>query len=127
MAEDRSDSIQAQLESQSRPRRGFKYFARRFSRDRRAMVGLVIVVAFSLAAILGELIAPYDPAVAEYELLEAPTLAHPLGTDNVGRDLLSRIIVGARISMVVGISTVALAAAVGDSAGRVRRILRRVG
>ena len=113
MAEDRSNSIQAQLEAESSPRRGFRYFARRFSRDRRAMVGLVIVVVFCLAALLGELASPYDPQSQNYELLEAPSLAHPLGTDNVGRDLLSRIIVGARISMVVGLSTVALAAVVG--------------
>ncbi len=111
MAED--SSIQAQLEAESRPRRGFRYFARRFSRDRRAMVGLVIVVVFCLAALLGELASPYDPQSQNYALLEAPSFAHPLGTDNVGRDLLSRIIVGARISMVVGISTVTLAAVVG--------------
>lgn len=77
------------------------------------MVGLVIVVLFCMAALLGELITPYDPQSQNYELLESPSLAHPLGTDNVGRDLLSRIIVGARISMVVGLSTVALAAVVG--------------
>ena len=77
------------------------------------MVGLVIVVVFCLAALLGELVSPYDPQSQNYELLAAPSLAHPLGTDNVGRDLLSRIIVGARISMVVGLSTVALAAIVG--------------
>ena len=111
MAED--SSIQAQLEAESRPRRGFRYFARRFARDRRAMVGLVIVIIFCIAALMGELISPYDPQSQNYELLESPTLAHPLGTDNLGRDLLSRIIVGARISMVVGLSTVALAAAVG--------------
>lgn len=111
MAED--SSIQAQLEAESRPRRGFKYVARRFSRDRRAMVGLVIVVVFCLAALFGELASPYDPQSQNYALLEAPSLSHPLGTDNVGRDLLSRIIVGARISMVVGITTVALAAVVG--------------
>ena len=113
MAEDSSGSIQAQLEEQSRPRRGIRYFARRFSRDRRAMVGLVIVIVFCLAALLGDLVTPYDPQSQNYELLESPSLAHPLGTDNVGRDLLSRIIVGARISMVVGLSTVALAAVVG--------------
>ena len=111
MAED--SSIQAQLEAESMPRRGLRYFARRFYRDKRAMVGLVIVVVFCLAAVLGDLASPYDPQAQSFELLESPTLAHPLGTDNVGRDVLSRIIVGARISMVVGISTVVLAAAVG--------------
>lgn len=77
------------------------------------MVGLVIIVIFVLCALLGELAAPYDPDAQDYELLGAPTVGHPMGTDNVGRDVLSRIIVGARISMVVGLSTVILAAAVG--------------
>ncbi len=105
--------LQAQLLDESRARRGIRYFARRFSRDKRAMVGLVIVIAFVLSALLGELATPYDPQAQSFELLEAPTLSHPLGTDNVGRDLLSRIIVGARISMVVGLSTVILAGVIG--------------
>ncbi len=108
-----SSSIQAQLLNESRPRRGFKYFARRFARDKRAMVGLAVLIVFCAAAALGELAAPYDPQAQAFELLEGPTIGHPLGTDNVGRDLLSRIIVGARISMLVGVSTVALAALVG--------------
>ena len=107
------DTIQAELEDQRENRRSFRYFARRFRRDKRAMVGLVIVVLFILCALLGELAAPYQSDAQDYELLAAPTIQHPLGTDNIGRDVLSRIIVGARISMVVGISTVALAAAVG--------------
>ncbi len=107
------DTIQAELEGQRENRRSFRYFARRFRRDKRAMVGLVIVVLFVLCALLGELAAPYQSDAQDYELLAAPTIQHPLGTDNIGRDVLSRIIVGARISMVVGLSTVILAAAVG--------------
>ena len=107
------DTIQAELESQSDNRRGLRFFARRFRRDKRAMVGLVIVVIFVLCALLGRLAAPYDPDIQGYELLAAPTVGHPLGTDNLGRDVLSRIIVGARISMVVGLSTVIAAASVG--------------
>ena len=107
------DTIQAELEGQRENRRSIRYFARRFRRDKRAMVGLVIVVLFILCALLGRLAAPYDPDAQKYELLAAPTINHPLGTDNLGRDVLSRIIVGARISMVVGLSTVALAATVG--------------
>ncbi len=103
-----------QVELEDRPnRRGIRYFARRFARDKRAMLGLVIVILFALSALLGRLAAPYDPDAQAYELLAAPTFSHPLGTDNLGRDLLSRIIVGARISMVVGLSTVALAAVIG--------------
>ncbi len=107
------DTIQAELEGQRENRRSLRYFARRFRRDKRAMVGLVIVILFLVCALLGRFAAPYDPESQNYELLAAPTLQHPLGTDNVGRDVLSRIIVGARISMVVGISTVLLAAGVG--------------
>ena len=107
------DTIQAELEGQRENRRSFKYFARRFRRDKRAMVGLVIIIIFVLCALLGRFAAPYDPDAQDYELLGAPTIGHPMGTDNVGRDVLSRIIVGARISMVVGLSTVILAAVVG--------------
>ena len=107
------DTIQADLEGQRENRRSIRYFARRFRRDKRAMVGLVIIIIFILCALLGRLAAPYDPDAQDYELLAAPTIGHPLGTDNVGRDVLSRIIVGARISMVVGLSTVILAAVVG--------------
>ena len=77
------------------------------------MVGLVIIIIFVLCALLGEWAAPYQSDAQDYELLAAPTIGHPLGTDNVGRDVLSRIIVGARISMVVGLSTVILAAVIG--------------
>ena len=106
-------TIQAELEGQRENRRSIRYFASRFRRDKRAMVGLVIVVIFVLCALLGRLAAPYDPDLQKYELLAAPTVQHPLGTDNLGRDVLSRIIVGARISMVVGLSTVIAAASVG--------------
>ena len=106
------ETIQAELEDRPN-RRGIRYFARRFARDKRAMLGLVIVILFALSALLGRFAAPYDPDAQAYELLAAPTFSHPLGTDNLGRDLLSRIIVGARISMVVGLSTVALAAVIG--------------
>ena len=107
------DVIQAELESERNPRRGLPYFARRFRRDKRAMIGLVFVILFVLCALLGEWAAPYPSDAQDYELLAAPTIQHPLGTDNIGRDVLSRIIVGARISMVVGLSTVALSAVIG--------------
>ncbi len=106
-------TIGADLEEARPNRRGIRHLARRFARDKRAMLGAVIVAAFAVSALLGQLIAPYDASAQAYELLEPPTLSHPLGTDNLGRDLLSRIIVGARVSMIVGISTVVLAAAVG--------------
>lgn len=105
--------LAVQIEERARSRRGIKLYARRFSRDKRAMVGLVILIAFLISALFGNLIGPYDPQAQDYELMEAPTLGHPLGTDNIGRDLLSRIISGARVSMIVGVFGLGLAALVG--------------
>ena len=105
--------VAEQIEERARSRRGFRLVARRFARDKRAMVGLVIVGVFILAALLGSLAAPYDSQAQKFERLEGPTLGHPMGTDNLGRDVLSRLIVGARISMFIGLSTVLLAGVVG--------------
>lgn len=111
--------VGAQLEQRAEARRGFRYYARRFSRDKRAMVGLVILAVFVICAAFGPLFAPYDAMDQRFELLKGPSRAHPLGTDNLGRDLLSRLIVGARTSMIVAISGLALAAAVGIPLGLV--------
>ncbi|MDR7435781.1 MAG: ABC transporter permease, partial [Armatimonadota bacterium] len=62
-------------------------------------------------------VAPYDPAAQGQEMLLPPSLKHPLGTDDLGRDLLSRIIFGSRVSLFVGITTVLLAATFGVSLG----------
>jgi peptide/nickel transport system permease protein len=88
-------------------------------RDLKAKVGLFIVVTFLLAAVLAPELAPYDPMVQKYPMLTAPDLssAHPLGTDSYGRDLLSRVMYGARISLLVGIGAVLFGAVVGTAVG----------
>jgi len=80
-----------------------------FGRDRKAQVGLAILLFFTLTAILAPLIAPYDPNEMTLDMMTQPSGTHWLGTDDLGRDLLSRIIWGTQISLFVGISTVALA------------------
>ena len=105
------------LERRASARKGLRMWARRFSKDKRAMVGLVILVAFVIASAFGSLIAPYDAQAQDFELLEAPTLGHPLGTDNLGRDVLSRLIVGARISMIIAVLGLGFAALVGIPLG----------
>jgi ABC-type dipeptide/oligopeptide/nickel transport system permease subunit len=81
-------------------------------------VALVVVVLLAVAAIASPVLAPYDPLVQDYSaLLKGPSLAHPLGTDQVGRDLLSRVIYGARISFLVGVVSVGLALVVGTPIG----------
>jgi peptide/nickel transport system permease protein len=77
-------------------------------------VGIVIVVLTAAAAIVGPWAVPYDPSAQELpRRLEGPSLAHPFGLDELGRDILSRILTGARISLLVGISVVGVSATLG--------------
>ena len=86
-------------------------------RDRRAAAGCVFLAVLAVAAILAPWIAPYDPNAMEFMMMEAPSFAHPLGVDDLGRDLLSRIIWGARVSLFVGLATVAMALVLGVAGG----------
>ena len=75
-----------------------------FRRNRLAMVGLLFVLLLALLAIFAPLVSPYNPYIVDLDQqLLPPSLHHWLGTDNFGRDVLTRIIYGARISLVVGI------------------------
>ncbi len=77
--------------------------------DRKAQFGLVVLVMFLVCAFLASFLAPFDPNEMEFDMMVAPSWDHPLGTDDLGRDLLSRIIHGTQTSLLVGFSTVALA------------------
>jgi peptide/nickel transport system permease protein len=83
------------------------------AQDKKALVGLIVLVTLAAAAILAPWIAPYDPNEMAFDMIGAPSWAHLLGTDDLGRDLLSRLIYGARISLFVGLSTVAIALVLG--------------
>jgi peptide/nickel transport system permease protein len=79
-----------------------------------AAAGVVLVIVFILGAIFAPWLAPYDPAHINLPTrLETPSAAHWCGTDELGRDILSRLIYGARISMLVGSSVVAMSLALG--------------
>jgi peptide/nickel transport system permease protein len=81
--------------------------ARSSQRNWLAIVGVVLVVIFVIFALFAPWIVPQDPARIELATrLSPPSLAHPCGTDELGRDILSRLIYGARISMLVGSSVV---------------------
>jgi dipeptide transport system permease protein len=96
-------------------------FARHFSTGRGGMVGLGLVTLLILAAIFAPLLAPYPPDEQMRDaILHAPTWfsgAYPLGTDDVGRDVLSRLLYGARLSLSIGAMVVALGAIVGTLLG----------
>jgi peptide/nickel transport system permease protein len=90
-------------------RQGFAQLRTLVWRDKKALVGSVVLTIFLLSAIFGNVISPYDPSDMAFDMMEPPSWSHPLGTDDLGRDLLSRIIVGTQVSLFVGISTVVLA------------------
>ncbi len=81
--------------------------------DKKALSGLLLLTVFVMMALLAPLIAPFDPNAMEYEMMEPPSATHFLGTDDLGRDLFSRIIYGARVSLFIGITPVAISLLVG--------------
>jgi len=74
--------------------------------DRRALIALVALVILVLGAVFAPYVSPASPDSMAFDMLTPPSWAHPLGTDDLGRDLLSRVIFGARISLFVGLVTV---------------------
>lgn len=93
---------------------------RRFRRNRVAVIGGALVLIMTLVAALAPLLAPHEPNETDaYNPLVGPSLDHPFGTDNLGRDVLSRIIYGARVSVKVALSVVAIAILIGVPLGSV--------
>lgn len=91
---------------------------RRLRRQPVALAGTVIFVFFVLMAAFGPLAAPYDYASQDaQQRLQPPTLTHPMGTDNFGRDVLSRVLVGARGVFLLGGAGTVLAAVIGTTLG----------
>lgn len=103
------------------PRRSLIYRMLRcefWNRNLLLFIGIFIVGGMTLAALLAPLIAPHDPTALDIaNLLQGPSMSHPFGTDALGRDVLSRMLYGARISMWVGFVAVGLSVAIGLAAG----------
>jgi len=95
-------------------RTNWRMFWWRFSKNRLAVAGGVVVIILFLIAIFAELISPYDPdEIDRRYILEPPSSEHLLGTDDLGRDLLSRMIYGSRISLSVGFVAVGISTIIG--------------
>jgi len=91
---------------------------RKFRRHKLAVFGLAVVAVFVLAAILAPWIAPYDPLQTSWaRIRQPPSWAHPFGTDENGRDVLSRVLWGARASLMAGVVAVGFAALIGVPVG----------
>jgi peptide/nickel transport system permease protein len=96
--------------------------ARHFRRNRLAMAGLLVMILLYVATLVTPLIAPYDPAAQGDIVLNrylSPSLAHLMGTDKFGRDIFSRVLYGARISLTIGIISVAISVVLGTTVGAV--------
>jgi ABC-type dipeptide/oligopeptide/nickel transport system permease subunit len=103
------------------PFREFWFF---FRQNRGAVAGLVLIILFLIISVLAPVIAPKDPNQLFDDVLRVPPIwatggssAYPLGTDDVGRDLLSRLIFGARVSLGIGFLVVIISAGVGTVLG----------
>lgn len=92
-------------------------FWKRFKRHKLAVMGLWFLAIVTMVAILAPIFAPFDPAEITGEFSAPPSLQHLLGTDQVGRDVLSRVIYAARVSLAVGIGAVAISAIIGTVLG----------
>ncbi|MBM3546179.1 MAG: ABC transporter permease [Alphaproteobacteria bacterium] len=91
---------------------------RRLMRRRGAMVGLIVVVIFLVLAIFAPWIAPYDPIATNFlKVRKPPSIDHWMGTDEIGRDVMSRLIFGARASLQAGVISVLIAVALGVPLG----------
>jgi ABC-type dipeptide/oligopeptide/nickel transport system permease subunit len=93
---------------------------RSLTRNRLALTGLVILSIFGLCAALAPLIAPHDPlAISLPDALQGPSWENLLGTDSVGRDILSMLIFGARISLTIGLIAVGIGTVIGAPLGAI--------
>jgi len=98
--------------------RGLRHLARRFARNRLASAGLALFAAILFVAVAAPLIAPYSPIKTDFSAyLQRPNPRHLLGTDELGRDVMSRIIFGARASLEAGVISVGLGIAAGVPLG----------
>jgi peptide/nickel transport system permease protein len=92
-------------------------FWKEFRTDKAAVFGFAVVVFFAVLALVPWAFAPYSPTSIAFDQLKSPSGAHIFGTDDIGRDLLSRVIWGSRVSLLFGILAASLSLALGASLG----------
>lgn len=133
-----SNAAAAKTQSRKKSKKNsqLKEIWRRFRKNKSAMVGLVILVIFALAAIFADLIVPYERAIEQNGAvrLQGPSSEHWFGTDAFGRDTFARIVHGSRVSLSIGFAAVGisliiggfLGAAAGYYGGRADNIIMRI-
>ncbi len=102
------------------PTRTLVRFMRTFARNKIAVLGLIIITTMALAALFAPVIAPYDPIEPHYTArFEPPGADYLLGSDEIGRDIFSRLLYGARISLVIGFVGQGVALSIGMTLGAI--------
>lgn len=111
---------QLPAEGMRRPRSLWQDMLYRFLRHRVGMIGAFIITVLVIFAIFGPSIAPHDPNQMYFsDVFEPPSFQYLLGTDDFGRDIFSRIMYGARVSLVVGVIAVGIAGTIGTTLGMI--------
>jgi peptide/nickel transport system permease protein len=99
-------------------RRPWAKALRALARNRAAVAGIVVIAVMGFLAVAAPFLTPYDPQQQNLTAaLQSPSGVHPLGTDNLGRDILARIMYGGRISLLIGVLAVGIAIAIGVPLG----------
>jgi peptide/nickel transport system permease protein len=102
----------------ARPRKQWRVRLYQLTRRKLAVIGGLLVIFEVLLALIGPVVSPYNPTAPDFDtVLQAPSLAHWLGTDDLGRDVLSRLLTGARLSLLISVTSMAIAAIIGVGLG----------
>jgi ABC-type dipeptide/oligopeptide/nickel transport system permease subunit len=113
-----SEKKEDAVEQRRKSRVGIQAIIRGVFKHKLSRVGFIIIILLLCMALFAPVLAPYDPNAQDlYNVLKGPSAEHWLGTDNVGRDLLSRVIYGSRVSMMVGFFAVFISAIIGSFLG----------
>ena len=114
------NELQLEIGEVEEVRSPFKEFRRKFKKQKTSLVAAGFVLLLVILALIGPYIVPYDVTVEDYSnILKGPSWQHLFGTDTFGRDIFSRVIAGARISLFVGLSSVTVGAVFGSVLGLV--------
>lgn len=108
------------MQRRNKKKSQFSIVCKRLLKNKTAVLGLVIIILLCLVAIFAEQLMPYDYAYQDYyALFQKPNKTHLLGTDHLGRDMLSRLIYGCRISLEIGLASVIVSALIGGILGSI--------
>ncbi len=124
---DQSPEVGEQSVSAKSSRIGFRYFLRRLFRRTLPRIGAIVVLLFLIGALFAPILSPYDPIKQDYTAVrQAPSAEHWLGTDDLGRDLYTRILYGSRISIFAAFIPLLISSTIGVTLGLIAGTLRGV-